>query len=120
MAWKAAVVEGNERDIQEKCPGRRNYEELCFREPQRKKKQVTWADPHQDENAAAEVQYKSNTTAEATENDAEWDFHDGKPNYAEWGEGEDVKPDVKKENGNTMMYIVLAGGVVLAFMFSRQ
>ena len=119
MAWKAAVVEGNERDIQEKCPGRRNYAELCFREPQRKKKQVTWADPHQDENAGAEVQYKSNTTAEATEYDAEWDFHDGKPNYAEWGE-EDVKSGVKKENGNTMMYIVLAGGVVLAFMFSRQ
>ena len=124
MAWKAAVVEGAERDSKEKCPGRRGFHEMCFRKSERPKpKAVTWFDPFQaaQEGGLETVQYSYNTTGEAEAKDAQWEFHGGKPDYADFQYGDETAEEAPaKGDGNTMMYIILAGGVVLAFMFSKQ
>jgi len=127
MAWRAAVAEGRERDIIEKSPGRIGQQEACFRTPRYKRIQPQYNDPDQNSEAGEEYRTEFHTNKQALERDAVKDYHDGMDNGVYGypmgyggGYGDHISYSGSTDvNGNSMMYILLASGAVLAFMFSR-
>jgi hypothetical protein len=115
MSWKAAVVDGNKQGREAKCPGNNNLQEACYRKGHSRPREQIQSTRISDEQP--ELGHKVHTTGAARAGDIQREIDGAFPGL-EPGEGGDRKPPLK-DSGNGTMYILLAGGVVLALMFSQ-
>ena len=122
MAWKAAVVQGAQLDREAKAPGQRGFHDACFRDHWERvaSGQPQWDDPHQMSGEQAEYTHGVHTNEDAKEADAMRELQK-RSGERYTGESLEKESDAtkKSEDSNATMYILLAGGVVLALMFSR-
>ena len=119
MSWIAAVVEGELLKVEQLCPGRTGWPQVCTRQIREIVRfPPTWDDPAEDSSHPVDENFMTyNTNSKARGDDAARMANEVAGNFDTLSVDSD-EGEPKKQSNNNVMFI-LAGAAILAVMLSR-